>query len=294
MSRPALTLESLVIRPGYAEAMSMLVGQFKKTGATLPQLVESIHSTLGKPGRLVSVWLLHRLKRLAAERLVRYVPFAPEFLREHRKDLQGRRGRQPSGKWVITEYGADYWDARLSVEIAKKMAGTVLSTPDERKHVTQVATPTVLIVNLEPVRKNFLGLRKLLEGPSIGLTNPARETALQVWAQNPRIAADWKALQTLRRRFPKDTSKPYTIPEWLALKAWHPAVRRAHRKVEKHTIVIGAEVNPAYWDDLPIERLEAMRSEYLAQERVRRSAEARIRRRTRDEAAGRNEAASAS
>jgi hypothetical protein len=277
MPRPVLTMEATVIRPGYAEAMSMLLGKFRDSGATLPELAATAaaHSRDGRSPRASSSWLLPRLKRLEAWGLVQYVRFPYEFLREQRSSSVGRRGKVSLGKWIVTPRGADFWDARLSVEIAKDFARAILTTSEDREHVTQLGAPTLLIVNCEPIRKDFLGLRLLLDGPTMGFTAPARATALQVWAQNPRFVADWKALQTLRREFPRDTSHPFTTPEFLALKAWKPAVRRAYRKVEKHRLVFCVEMNPAYWDNLPIEELEQLRKEYVVAKRKRDAAFAR-------------------
>jgi hypothetical protein len=277
MSRPTLTLEQLVLRPGYVEAMSALHGLFRDSGATLPTLYEQCKRGLGTPRKAATVRLVHRLHRLGKEGLVRYDPFAPEYLRMETKGRDRGRGRPPSGKWVLTEEGVDYWDARLSLEVAKRTAAAILKTPGARIHVPQVATPTVLIVNCEPVREDFIGLRRMLEGPSIVLGRPARQVALQEWARNPRIISDWKALQTLKAKHPRDNTGEYTIPERLALKPWHPAVRGAYRRAEKHRLLVVLEVNPAYWDDLPIEELELLRKDYLAARKRRDLAFARAR-----------------
>jgi hypothetical protein len=275
MSRPALPLEALVLRPGYVEAMSALHGLFQDAGATLPTLYEQCKRGLGSPRKAATVRLLHRLRRLEQEGLVRFEPFAPEYLPEAKGAAPGR-GRPPSGRWVLTEKGVEYWDARLSLEVAKRSAEAILKTPGARIHVPQVATPTVLIVNCEPVRDDFVGL-PMLEGPSMGLARPARQVALQEWARNPRLIPDWKALHTLRAKHPRGNTGEYTIPERLALKPWHPAVRGAHRRVERHRMLVVLDLNPAYWDDLPIDELQALRRDYLAARRRRDLAFARAR-----------------
>jgi hypothetical protein len=269
MSRPTLTLEQLVLRPGYVEAMSALHGLFRDSGATLPTLYEQCKRGLGTPRKAATVRLVHRLRRLEKEGLVRFDRFAPEYLRIESKGQDRERGRPPSGRWILTAQGVEYWDARLSLEIAKRSAAAILKTPSARIHVPQVATPTVLIVNCEPVREDFVGLRRMLEGPSMGLSRPARQVALQEWARNPRVIPDWKALHTLRDKHPRDSTGQFTIPELLALKPWHPAVRRAHRRAERHRLIIVLDLNPAYWDDLPINELELLRKDYLGARRRR-------------------------
>jgi hypothetical protein len=278
MSRPVLALEHLVIRPGYAEALSLLVGKFKKSGATLPALVSELRPPPGRPRRLLSAQLHHKLQGLAHEKLVEYVPFAAEFQRNERLGGMRSKGRAPSGKWIITTRGADYWASRLSIELANGFSEAIRSTPDERKHVTNIGMPTVLLVNCGPIRKDSIGLRRLIEGPTLGIRKAAQEIALEIWAQSSRVAADWKALQTLRQKFPRDESRVFTTPEWLALKEWPVPVRRAHRKVEKHRVLICLELNPAYWDNLPIDRLDQKREEYADLQRQRKHALARRRR----------------
>ncbi|MCI4331372.1 MAG: hypothetical protein L3K19_05945 [Thermoplasmata archaeon] len=258
-------------RPGYAEAISLLQGRFRKSGATLPALVAAMIEHNGGSKKLESVRIFQRLRRLAEDGLVKYVAFAPEFSRKERLEGKNSRGRSPSGKWALTARGVDYAPARLSIEIANKIATEIRSTPSEAMHVTAIGTPTLLLVNCGPLRKDVHGRRLLMEGPTMGFTRPAQETALQIWAQNPRVAADWKALRTLRERFPMDRSRPFTAPEYVALKAWPPPVRRAHRRTEKHRVIICAEVNPAHWDNLPIDRLEQMGSEYARHQRIRRA-----------------------
>jgi hypothetical protein len=275
MSRPTLTLEQLVLRPGYVEAMSALHGLYRDSGATVPTLYETCKRGLGTQKKAATVRLVHRLHRLEKEGLVRFDSFAPEYLLMQSKGRDRQRGRPPSGKWVLTKQGVDYWDARLSLEIAKRSAAEILETPGARIHVPQVATPTVLIVNCEPVRDDFVGLRRMLEGPVMGLAGPARQVALQEWSRNPRLIPDWKAHRTLMDKHPRDNTGEYTIPERLALKPWHPAVRGAHRRVERHRMLIVLDLNPAYWDDLPVDQLQLLRKDYLSARKRRALAFAR-------------------
>lgn len=277
MSRPKLALEQLVLRPGYAEAMSALHGLFLDSGVTLPQLHEQVRRGVATPRKAGTVRLLHRLRRLEAEGLVRFDRYAPEFMREAARQSPKSRGRPPSGRWILTKAGAEFWDARLSLELAHRTVAAINSTPGARIHVPQVGTPTLLMVNIEPVRHDHVGLRLMLEGPSIALAEPAKRTALREWARNPRIIPDWKALHTLRDKHPRDNTGEYTIPEMLALKPWHPDVRRAHRRAERHRVLLVLDLNPAYWDNLPIDELQRLREEYLAARRRRDRAFARAR-----------------
>ena len=278
MTRPTLSLEDLVLRPGYVETLSVLEGTFSEKGATLPQLTRALAEKLEKTRKRTSVMLLHRLRRLEKSGIVRFERFDPEYRESKIEGADQVSGRPPSGRWVLTEKGKSHREARLSIQIVRRAAEAILSTPPERIHVPAVGTPTVLVANLEPVRNDFVGLRLLNEGPSLGLDRPAQGTALQEWARNPRIIAEWKSLQELRKKYPKDVKTEFSIPEYLALKAWHPTVRRAHRRVERHRLWIVLEVNPAYWDNLPIERLEELRREYVRAHRRNELARSRFRR----------------
>lgn len=271
MVRPHLTLEQLVLRPGYVEAYSVLVGLTEDGAATLPEIVSKAGPRFrrGRSARVATVEMHHKLRRLAASGIVERVPLAFEFLAEERKVNPGRRGKLPEGRWKLTAFGREYYDARLSIELANRLGRSVVETPSPRKHVTQLAVPTVLLVNTESLRDDHLLRRELMEnpGPTMGFTRPAQETALHAWAANSRIIADWKALHALREKHPRDNSGGYTIPQMLALKPWHPSVRAAHRRLERHRMIIVLEVNPANWDDLPIERLGELRKEHLHRKR---------------------------
>lgn len=277
MSRPRLPLELLVLRPGYVEALSWLDGPARDSGATLPQLLGDRWPRLGRTRKAASVRLLHRLRRLEALRVVRFARFPPEATVERDQARGSKLGRPPSGKWVLTESGKEFQGARLSLELAKKFGREIGSVKPGRVHVPHMGTPVVLLVNIEPVREDFVGLDRMLRGPAIGLVKPATAVALQEWARNSRIIPDWKALQTLRAKHPRDSTGEYSIPEMLALKPWHPAVRRAHRRAETHHLLIVLDLNPAYWDNLPIEELERLRREYLAARGRRDRAFARAR-----------------
>lgn len=277
MPRPKLSLTDLVLRPGYVEILGHLRGEFLESGAAVPELTGALHVRKGASRHVRSVWLRHRLKTLERYGLVRYVALDPEYLKALRERRRTGKGNQASGKWILTEEGLFFWDHRLSIAYSSEIASVLKATPDARVHVPRVGTPTVAVVNTEPVLPDFVGLRELLEGPSLLLTDPARETALHEWARNPRIIADWKALQTLRKKHPRQTDAELSIPEMLSLREWHPDVRRAHRRAERHRLVLVIDMNPAYWDDLPIQRLEDLRREYVRARRFRSRVEARIR-----------------
>jgi hypothetical protein len=72
----------------------------------------------------------------------------------------------------------------------------------------------------------------------------------------------------LREKHPKESTPELSIPERVALKDWSPAVRAAQRRLEGHRVIICLEVNPAYWDDLPIEQLERLQTKRTKSSKV--------------------------
>lgn len=168
----------------------------------------------------------------------------------------------------MTQRGHDFQSARLSVDLGNRYVELIRSTPMQFLDTIQIAIPNLLLVNCGLLSQDRFWKRELSDlGPTLAFTEPAKQTALKVWAQDPRVAADWKALQTLREKFPKDRSGEYSAPDYLALKAWRPVVRAAHRRAERHRLLICLEVDPAYWDNLPIETLDRLTKEHTAWKR---------------------------
>jgi hypothetical protein len=280
MSRPRLTSEDLVLRPRYVKLLAHLFEPESRTGISFSQLCDQLRlprGALGKPGRVA---VSQSLSRLRTEGIVDFQKFSSDStLRDRAPYLRSGKGRPASGVWTLAPKGRELWDLLSAVHAKRNLIRDISPISANRIHLVLAGEPTILVMNTDPSNVD----KGLYDGPLLGaegsLARGALELAIYHWAASPQVKSDWKALQTLKRKHPRDYSRHYSIQEGLKFKFWPPTVRSALRRTAKHTIWVVLEMNPAFWDTLPIERLEHVTAERKRQSRKLSVALMRVRRR---------------
>lgn len=260
MGRPPLSVEDRVLRPGYVEILALLAAVEHPSGLTGPQLVSDsfrIHADERESRARRSVRLSRCLVQLRRAGVIEPVAFAPEASLSDR--WMGKpigKGRAPANYWRLTEHGRTLWKGLSAARFIRSLVARWSEVPASELHLLTLGDPSILFVNARHKGSGGALYDPPTSSDILALERAGRDLAIWHWAGNPRVASDWKALQSLKKRYPRDYGRDYPIPESLQHRFWNPKVRWAFGKTARHTMWVVLELNPAYWDSLPIERLE--------------------------------------